>query len=219
MYNLTHSGVLYLENREDLYRYCRRTGTHLSEFNTPIRIENHVTDCSHLLEGCTKFNQFIQFPLAVKKADNMLLGCTNFNQFIFLHTINPSILGLDSKFPISHIVRYNTGEGLTLLIGNWYNVATTNTVQVLSELSDSSWSDFYLLIRTINRASIKVDTINLMIPMDLNDAFELFKILNAVFAYNLDLFTDVRLNIAGNTTFVDKFLHEFQFLHNFILNT
>ena len=92
MYKI-ENGVLVISSAQDLDDYCKAKHITREQFDTPIKIADTMTDCSHLLAGCKKFNSSVEFDKNVRSCEGMFFNCESFNQLISV----PATSGLNCE--------------------------------------------------------------------------------------------------------------------------
>lgn len=92
MYKI-EDGVLVISSAQDLDDYCKAKHITREQFDTPIKIADTMTDCSHLLAGCKKFNSSVEFGKNVRSCEGMFFNCESFNQLVSV----PATSGLNCE--------------------------------------------------------------------------------------------------------------------------
>lgn len=60
--------------------FCREHKIKIEEFNLPVLLDDSITHCSGMFQGCTSFNQPVVIPERVAGCMDMFCDCKAFNQ-------------------------------------------------------------------------------------------------------------------------------------------
>lgn len=204
MYNLSYSGMLYIDSHEDILDYCARAGVKVTDFNRCVRFENSVTDCSNIFACMKSFNKSVIFPSTVKKADFAFTGCDSFSQYIFIDYAlyeslgrSPQALGLADTYPVDRIIVTNNNKAFDLYLGacSTFPPSIPGIIQLLRNLQPEEIMNCKMFFRSLPEFRFVVK--NVYISIDSRDTFDtVSSLLDAAISVNPEMFSDAGIRIS-----------------------
>lgn len=229
MYNLSYSGILYVESHADILVYCARAGVKVEDLNRCIRFESTATDCSGIFANMKSFNKSVVFPNSVRKVEYAFTGCSSFSQYIFIdHTLynsvdrSPQIMGLAESYPADRIIVTNNNKSFDLYLGKDMNYppSVPGIIQLLRNYQQDEFLNCKMFFRSLPELHFTFKNVYIYID-NIFFFFEICRLLDAAGTVNPEMFADTvyHLKVEGNVPLdIEKCKVTYGFLSKAIVN-